>query len=64
MSFVAQPEEEHGEAEQGAGEQIHRGAGRADLRQHQRHGRPQRQARQMCHSQGDGEADQADQGAG
>lgn len=65
-SFLAvlQSKAKYREAQQGAGEQIHRGAGRADLCQHQRHRRPQRQARQMCHPQRDGEADQADQGAG
>lgn len=61
--FLRQPKAEHGEEEPGAGKQVHRGTGRADIRKHQRHGRPQRQAGQMCHPQRDGEADQADQGA-
>lgn len=61
--LVLQPQEEHGEEEPGAGEQVHRGAGRAHLRQHQRHGRSQRQTGQVCYPQRNGEADQADQGA-
>lgn len=48
----------------GAGEQIHRGTGGADLRQPQRHRQLQRQTRQMCHPQRDGTPDPPDQRAG
>lgn len=61
--FLPQSKEEHWEEEPGAGKQVHRRTGRADIRKHQRHGRPQREARQMCHPQRDGEADPPDQGA-
>lgn len=61
--FLPQSKEEHWEEEPRAGKQVHRRTGRADIRKHQRHGRPQRQARQMCHPQRDSEADPPDQGA-